>query len=477
MAAQEQNELQKKLDGLSEAFKNGKAAQVYEICGCYFREAIRDNEQALAMIEKSFGERSATPLRYADVFELLEHPEKEHAPFAPVLEGKERSMPSAALLTVFGNIKNALLRTSFRTRKGDVRFFSCQDYLRGEDVRWQKELKIRRDIVYHDAISGNLWCLKLLQRRFDRETAAQMVRDGGGLLRVGKAAAWGDIVLQARHALWRLGKLTAGEMALCSELPVMGYNNDELAGCDKEEWNAFVNALVREDKNALRSAMLKASRYQYALRLMTEGKRAEAEAVLKRLDGYWRSGELLQTDSTKRSSSGLVTLGGWKQGRDPELCAHFEPLHWRIVTREAGRCLLLCEETIDVQPMCDVATSGDDWQTCRLRRWLNGAFCAKAFTPEEQRMLLPAGAENDRVTLLTAAQAAELLKDQPEAWRSHPTPWAMTRGGEPEHWWYLPEGREKQVCTGKPGGVTRVAAESDQGVRPCVWVDPGMAGL
>jgi len=70
-----------------------------------------------------------------------------------------------------------------------------------------------------------------------------------------------------------------------------------------------------------------------------------------------------------------------------------EAIKWKIHNVSEGKVLLLAVNAIDGRPYND--TDEDvTWETCSLRKWLNGDFYMQAFTPEEQGMIIRSTVNN-----------------------------------------------------------------------------------
>ena len=96
----------------------------------------------------------------------------------------------------------------------------------------------------------------------------------------------------------------------------------------------------------------------------------------------------------------IITLGRW-----PQNSSQPEPVQWLVLREEGNTLLCLSRFILDYQPYHREG-GGVCWKDCSLRRWLDQEFLPAAFTPEEQRRLLPArlkspgGETTDRVFLL-----------------------------------------------------------------------------
>lgn len=153
-----------------------------------------------------------------------------------------------------------------------------------------------------------------------------------------------------------------------------------------------------------------------------------------------------------------------------------EPIPWRVLCREEGRMLLLCERAV-----ASLAYHREleevSWEKSDLRRWLNQVFLPLCFSPEERECILKTrvrtadnpnfgslGGEEaeDRLFLLSIEEALALLPDDK----------ARAIGC----WWWLrtPGFDNSFAATVTPdGGVVRIGSfvdAEDDAVRPAMWV-------
>lgn len=116
------------------------------------------------------------------------------------------------------------------------------------------------------------------------------------------------------------------------------------------------------------------------------------------------------------SYQGFVTIAF---GRYPQASKNENALiEWLVLKNDGSKALLISKYALDCQRY---NTSGTDvtWETCTLRRWLNGSFINSAFSAEEQKQILhttvtvdrspyrtnPGNNTKDRVFLLSIAEA------------------------------------------------------------------------
>ena len=171
------------------------------------------------------------------------------------------------------------------------------------------------------------------------------------------------------------------------------------------------------------------------------------------------------------------------------------PIEWQVLKKEGSRILVITKMCIDKS-----AYHGDmvpiDWETCDLRRWLNGPFYQLAFTPEEQS-LIPAmtlcnapnpkyktrcGADTeDRIFALSLQEAEELFPSD-EARLGYTTLYAQSRGyyfgGKINCWWLRGAGASPELAalvgnSGSLGTYGYRADNSEYAIRPAMWIDFG----
>ena len=152
------------------------------------------------------------------------------------------------------------------------------------------------------------------------------------------------------------------------------------------------------------------------------------------------------------------------------------PLAWRVLRREEGRALAVCERAVAVLPYHGELREVT-WESCDLRHWLNGVFLPLCFTAAERERILPAAVETpdncnfgtpggarteDFLFLPSAEEASALFKSDAER--------ALGQ------WWWLrtPGFDNTFAATVTPdGAVVRIGSfvdTDDYAVRPALWV-------
>ena len=158
----------------------------------------------------------------------------------------------------------------------------------------------------------------------------------------------------------------------------------------------------------------------------------------------------------------IVTFGHYPQNADGK---DKTPIEWIVLKTDGKTAMLISRYALD---SCHYYPTGKDvtWETCTLRRWLNGTFLETAFSPEEQKRLQtvmvtpdknpeydtnPGKATQDRVFLLSIAEAKKYFSTDSER-VCKPTPYAEAQGAWTDNsgtcWWWLRS----------PGGSSNYAA-------------------
>ncbi len=194
-------------------------------------------------------------------------------------------------------------------------------------------------------------------------------------------------------------------------------------------------------------------------------------------------------------------------GRYPQTASGDDdtPIEWLVLDVRDGKALLLSRYGLDTQKYDRAAGSGT-WIYCSLRTWLNETFFEKAFTPEEQRLIVPTVMddnigwtpgwedEQDHVFLLSYAEADRYFGvsyENRDLLRTAPTDYAKAAGAfslvpirgaaDPdEAWWWLrsPGKEAKSAAAVNTDGTIRSVPTHWAGgcIRPVIWVTlvPGL---
>lgn len=189
------------------------------------------------------------------------------------------------------------------------------------------------------------------------------------------------------------------------------------------------------------------------------------------------------------------TFGSYEQ--DGDSSNGKEPIEWLVLDRNGDRALLLSKYALDYQsfmPFYEPVTEPYTWESCSLRRWLNGTFLNAAFSADEQQRLLtttvitspgslhrengPVTTE-DRVFLLSntevyayfASEAATAAEYTAYALSENPWPGNAATPGPADWWLRTTDGYDHPDGVYADGRVGEGArAYEGEYVRPAIWI-------
>lgn len=148
------------------------------------------------------------------------------------------------------------------------------------------------------------------------------------------------------------------------------------------------------------------TKYQQANNLNAAARYDEAYAIYVTLTGYKDVDKLLAEDDNmiaaavaaardaKFAVGNYVSFGTYPQtkaGNDAT------PIDWLVLARDGNKALLISRYGLDAQPY-NTTNNEITWETCTLRKWLNGTFYNKAFSSAEQVAILTTNVDNARIS-------------------------------------------------------------------------------
>ena len=185
------------------------------------------------------------------------------------------------------------------------------------------------------------------------------------------------------------------------------------------------------------------------------------------------------------SYQGFMTISF---GRYPQQSKNESSLiEWLILENDGSKALLISKYALDCQKYNTTYTSVT-WETCTLRKWLNGTFISNAFSHEEQAMILSTTTSTttesadtkDRVFLLSTAEAEKYFSSDSTR-RCQGTAYCYAQGGGAYDgnckWWLRSPYSESH-----PAYVYYYGSIDEDGysvttdtiaVRPALWIDLG----
>ena len=195
------------------------------------------------------------------------------------------------------------------------------------------------------------------------------------------------------------------------------------------------------------------------------------------------------------SYKGFVTIAF---GRYPQASNNESALiEWLVLKNDGSKALLISKYALDCQRY---NTSGRDvtWETCTLRRWLNGSFINSAFSAEEQKQILhttvtadrnpssntdPGNNTTDKVFLLSRAECSQYLV-LCDARSCEGTAYCFAQGAAQQdvyggcRWWLRPPADYSGcvICVNDNGMYASAGCSTFSDgitVRPALWINLG----
>ena len=170
------------------------------------------------------------------------------------------------------------------------------------------------------------------------------------------------------------------------------------------------------------------------------------------------------------------------------------PIEWIVLDVQGSKALLVSEYGLDAKPY-NAESVKITWETCSLRKWLNGEFLNTAFSSEEQSKIIRmkiSNSENpvyhteggydtdDQVFLLSIDEANKYFASD-AARITKPTAYANSNGALKDDrgncwWWLRSPGNDQTGAAGVGGsGVVRslgsIVNNVTRAIRPALWVN------
>lgn len=205
-------------------------------------------------------------------------------------------------------------------------------------------------------------------------------------------------------------------------------------------------------------------------------------------------------DTVKNASVGdTITFGAYEQ--DNNTSNGKEAIEWTVLDKDGMSLLLISKQALDCQQY-NTSYTDVTWESCSLRKWMNGTFLNKAFNAEEQAQIQnttvsadknpeyntnPGNATTDKVFLLSINEVEKYFNSD-EARKCAPTAYAKAQGaytsdiyktasGAATCWWWLRSPGLYQLSAANVNYVGSVyyagySVNYDYGaVRPALWIN------
>ena len=172
-----------------------------------------------------------------------------------------------------------------------------------------------------------------------------------------------------------------------------------------------------------------------------------------------------------------------------------EGINWLVLAKEGDRILVISKYGLDYQQYDSTSTIAT-WETCSLRKWLNGEFLNAAFSEGERSMIpsrtvsadknpnyrtSPGNSTTDQVFLLSITEAKKYFNNE-SALQCQGTAYCYAQGayksGNGNCWWWLRSPGDyidKAACVNHFGGVDAFGFDMSgrDAVRPALWINLG----
>ncbi len=237
------------------------------------------------------------------------------------------------------------------------------------------------------------------------------------------------------------------------------------------------------------------AQYEKAISLMNEGKYEEAIDAFISLDCYKDSKYKIRELGIKVIKNADVGDTVFFGTHEQDNNAHngTENIEWIVLAKEDGKVLVISDKALDCQPY-NTTDIDVTWESCSLRKWLNGTFLNAAFSTEEQALILNTNvsadknpnyntyvgnATTDKVFLLSIDESDKYFSSD-EARKCVPTAYTKANGAYTSSsycWWWLRSpgfGQDFAVNVSVGGSILYNGIDVNLGggcVRPAMWID------
>ena len=192
----------------------------------------------------------------------------------------------------------------------------------------------------------------------------------------------------------------------------------------------------------------------------------------------------------------IVKFGAYEQ--DNNVFNGKEEIEWVVLEKENDRILVISKYALNSKPY-NTSDSSVTWETCSLRKWINGSFANSAFNAGERKMIvqtnvIPDGKwdgssdynTTDKVFLLGITEANKYFSSD-EAKKCVPTEYAIAQGAYTSDdysadgkatcgWWLRSRGYNSDMAIDvyRNGRIYDAGTDVEigqNGVRPALWIN------
>lgn len=184
----------------------------------------------------------------------------------------------------------------------------------------------------------------------------------------------------------------------------------------------------------------------------------------------------------------IVTFGTYTEESDT---LEKSKIDWRVLAKEDDRILVISSRIIDAMPYHNVSDVDVTWETCSLRKWLNGTFINSAFNSAEKKLIIesevltekasysdtdPGNNTKDKIFLLSESEFEKYLHSDGSCFATNYATEKTAKGYSTYlySWWLRSPGASpysaSDVFISTSDVDSTYAAYSHNGVRPAMWI-------
>ena len=194
------------------------------------------------------------------------------------------------------------------------------------------------------------------------------------------------------------------------------------------------------------------------------------------------------------SCQGFVTI---PFGRYPQASKNENaPIEWLVLKNDGSRALLISKYALDCRQY-NTSRANVTWETCKLRKWLNGKFLNAAFSESERAMIpsvtvsadknpsystSPGNSTTDQVFLLSITEVNKYFSSH-RARQCQGTAYCYAQGADKANngncrWWLRSPGNNSNYAAfvdydGCVYGSGYYVTYDENAVRPALWINLG----
>lgn len=171
-----------------------------------------------------------------------------------------------------------------------------------------------------------------------------------------------------------------------------------------------------------------------------------------------------------------IEIGSFEQ--DNNLSNGKEDIEWEVLAINGNKALLISRYALERQEFNSIRTD-TKWETCSLRKWLNGTFFNTAFDTKLQNKLITTGSLSDKVFLLSLSEVNQYFPGSDYTRECYATVYAdrifSNVSGDKTSWWLRTTGYFNSYAAYiyDYGDIREDGASVDYiyGVRPAMWIN------